>query len=78
MEINSQTGILRAVRSGLGLAALPEYMGRELDGLLCVLPEMKAPRLDAYFVYPEELRHSKRVTVFRDFVMAELASGFSG
>ena len=34
VEINSQTGILRAVRSGLGLAALPDYMGRELDGLL--------------------------------------------
>ena len=74
VEINSQTGILRAVRSGLGLAALPEYMGRELEGLLHVLPEMKTPRLDAYFVYPEELRHSKRVSVFRDFVVAELAA----
>ena len=74
VEINSQTGILRAVRSGLGLAALPEYMGRELDGLLRVLPEVKTPRLDAYFVYPEELRHSKRVSVFRDFVVAELAA----
>ena len=28
-------------------------------------PELKAPRLDAYFVYPEEMRHSKRVAVFR-------------
>jgi DNA-binding transcriptional LysR family regulator len=74
VEINSITGMLRAVRSGLGLAALPEYMGGELDGLLRVLPEMKTPRLDAYFVYPEELRHSKRVSVFRDFVVAELAA----
>ncbi|GAA0593459.1 LysR family transcriptional regulator [Craurococcus roseus] len=78
VEINSQTGILRAVRSGLGLAALPEYMGPELDGLLRVLPEVKSPRLDAYFVYPEELRHSKRVAVFRDFVVAELAAGAAG
>ena len=34
MEVNSLTGMLRAVQSGLGLAALPDYMGVELDGLL--------------------------------------------
>src|SRR3712207_8597817 len=38
------TGMLRAVQSGLGLAALPGYMGRELDGLLQVLPDLKPPR----------------------------------
>jgi DNA-binding transcriptional LysR family regulator len=73
VEVNSLTGMLKAVQSGLGLAALPDYMGAELDGLLQVLPELKAPRLDAYFVYPEEMRHSKRVSVFRDFLVAELA-----
>jgi DNA-binding transcriptional LysR family regulator len=57
----------------LGLGALPDYMGEELDGLVQVLPELKAPRIEAYFVYPEELRHSKRVAVFRDFLVAELA-----
>ena len=39
-----------------------------------VLPELKAPRIEAYFVYPEEMRHSKRVAVFRDFLVAELAA----
>ena len=73
VEVNSLTGMLRAVQSGLGLAALPDYMGADLDGLLQVLPELKTPRLDAYFVYPEEMRHSKRVSVFRDFLVAELA-----
>ena len=38
-----------------------------------VLPEVKAPRIEAYFVYPEEMRHSKRVAVFRDFLVARLA-----
>ncbi|WP_201445416.1 LysR family transcriptional regulator [Belnapia sp. F-4-1] len=73
VEVNSLTGMLRAVQSGLGLAALPDYMGPDLDGLLQVLPELKAPKLDAYFVYPEEMRHSKRVSVFRDFLVAELS-----
>ncbi|MBW8271210.1 LysR family transcriptional regulator [Caldovatus aquaticus] len=74
VEVNSLPAMLRAVRSGLGLAALPDYMGAELDDLIQVLPDIKAPRIEAYFVYPEEMRHSKRVAVFRDFVVAELAA----
>ncbi|MCK8785822.1 LysR family transcriptional regulator [Roseomonas sp. NAR14] len=74
VEVNSLFGILLAVRSGLGIAALPSYLGTDLDGLTVLLPELKAPRIDAYFVYPEEMRHSKRVSVFRDFLIAELAA----
>jgi DNA-binding transcriptional LysR family regulator len=74
VEVNSLPAMLLAVRSGLGLAALPDYMGSELDDLIQVLPDLKAPRIDAYFVYPEEMRHSKRVAVFRDFLVAELST----
>ncbi|MBR0680068.1 LysR family transcriptional regulator [Roseomonas eburnea] len=75
IEINSLPGILEAVRSGLGLAALPDYvLERQMEGLVQVLPEVKAPKIEAFFVYPEEMRHSKRVAVFRDFLMAELAA----
>jgi DNA-binding transcriptional LysR family regulator len=66
--------MLKAVQSGLGLAAMPDYIGPELEGLLTVLPELKAPKINAYFVYPEEMRASKRVSVFRDFLVAELAN----
>ena len=38
-----------------------------------VLPELKGPKVDVFFVYPEELRNSKRVAVFRDFLLAKLA-----
>jgi DNA-binding transcriptional LysR family regulator len=74
IEIKSLPGMIEAVRSGLGLAALPDYVGEALDGLVQVLPEVKAPRIEAFFVYPEEMRHSKRVSVFRDFLVAELAA----
>ena len=36
-------------------------------------PDIKAPKVEAYFVYPEELRNSKRVSVFRDFLLSHLA-----
>lgn len=74
VEVNSLPAMLQAVRSGLGLAALPDYMDAELADLVHVLPDLKAPKVEAYFVYPEEMRHSKRVSVFRDFLVTELAN----
>jgi DNA-binding transcriptional LysR family regulator len=74
VEVNSLPAILYAVRAGLGLAAMPDYMNDDLAELSAVLPELKSPRIDAYFVYPEEMRHSKRVGVFRDFLISELAA----
>ena len=37
-----------------------------------ILPELTGPKMDAYFVYPEELRHSKRIMVFRDFLLHKI------
>jgi DNA-binding transcriptional LysR family regulator len=65
--------MLAAARSGLGIAAIPDYMHSDSEGLVQVLADIKAPKVDVYFVYPEELRNSKRVAVFRDFLLAQLA-----
>lgn len=73
LEMNNVYGILQAVESGLGIAALPDYMRAETASLVEVLPELKGPKIEAYFVYPEELRNSKRVAVFRDFLLAKIA-----
>ena len=73
LRVNNVYGIYRAVRSGLGLAALPEFMQPEHIKLEPVLPELEGPVTQAFFVYPEELRHSKRITVFRDFLLRKVA-----
>ena len=73
LEVNSLAAMASAIQSGLGIGALPDYMVREAEGLVRILPDIKAPRVDVYFVYPEELRNSKRVAVFRDFLLARLA-----
>lgn len=75
LRINNLYGIYRAVRSGLGLAALPDYMISETSNLVRVLPEIAGPAIEGFFVYPEELRQSKRVTVFRDFLLRKVAEG---
>lgn len=74
LRLNSIYGILRAVQSGLGVGALPEYMGRELGSLVEILPELKSPSLDMFFVYPEELRQSARIVAFRDFILEKIAA----
>ena len=72
LRVNSIYGIFRAVLSGLGIAALPYYVVEEAPGLVEILPELEGPRMDAYFVYPEELRHSRRIDAVRDFLLSEV------
>jgi DNA-binding transcriptional LysR family regulator len=73
LEVNSLHAMVLAVRSGLGIAAIPDYMHAETDGLVQIMTDLKTPKVDVYFVYPEELRNSKRVAVFRDFLLTKLA-----
>ena len=74
LRVNSVYGIFRAVQSGLGIGALPEYMSVESSNLVGILPETKGPTVEMYFVYPEELKDSKRIVVFRDWLLAKLRS----
>ena len=74
LKVNSGFGIFRAVQSGLGIGALPEYMSHESSNLVEILPETKGPTVEMYFVYPEELKASKRVVVFRDWLLSKLRS----
>jgi DNA-binding transcriptional LysR family regulator len=73
LEVNSLHAMMMAIRSGLGIGALPDYMANETPGFTRILRDFKTPKVDVYFVYPEELRNSKRVAVFRDFLLARLA-----
>jgi len=75
LRVNSIYGIYRAVQSGLGIAALPEYMSREGRNLVEVMPEIPSSSLDVYFVYPEELRKAERIVVLRDFLVRKMAGG---
>ena len=77
LRVNNIYGMYRAVASGLGIAPLPSYMSRLSSDLVHVLPEVVGPETDMYFVYPEELRDSKRITVFRDFLVRALNESWS-
>ena len=50
----------------------PDYLIALSPNLRQVLPALEGPTFTAYFVYPEELRTSKRVAVFRDFLLEKV------
>ncbi|HUF85863.1 MAG TPA: LysR family transcriptional regulator [Thermohalobaculum sp.] len=72
LMINSYFGVLKAALSGLGIAALPDYITRDYPELVNILPAEASPPFPVYIVYPEELRRSQRVLAFRDFMVHEI------
>ncbi len=72
LRVNSVYGIFRAVRSSVGLALLPDYLVDGNANMVRVLSETDGPAMTAYFVYPETLRKSARVAVFRDFLIHKI------
>ena len=73
LEVNNIFCMVQAVESGLGIAGLPDYSVHDHARVVRVLPHVEGPTIDTFFVYPEELRHSKRIAVFRDFLLQQLA-----
>jgi len=69
IRINNVTGILCATESGLGIAAVPDYVAADRPHLIRVLPDVPGPSFDVHLVYADALRQSKRVAAFRDFLV---------
>ena len=58
--------------SHVGIGVLPDYVTQEKPELIRVLPNDESQEIPVYLAYPEELRHSKRLQAFRDFVLEEI------
>ena len=71
IRINNVTGILGAALSGMGIAAVPDYVAAEHPELIKVLPDVPGPSFDVHLVYADALRQSKRVAAFREFLVRE-------
>ncbi|MEF2074108.1 LysR family transcriptional regulator [Consotaella aegiceratis] len=69
LRVNSLVGIRYAVQRGLGIGLLPDYMVEHDSGLVPLIPDLDLLTYDVYFVYPDELRNSARLKVFRDFLV---------
>ena len=73
LKANSVVAIKQAVLAGIGIGMIPDYMTEQDSDLVPVLTkcDREKPTLPVLFVYPEELKSSKKVQVLRDFLVAK-------
>ncbi|ABD55092.1 LysR family transcriptional regulator [Jannaschia sp. CCS1] len=72
LAVNNYFGVLQAVIHDLGIGVLPDYLIQDFPDLVRVLPEVESAEVPVFLAYPEELRQSRRIEVFRDFVSEEV------
>lgn len=72
LYVNNYFGVLQAVLHNLGIGVLPDYVVQDFPNLVRVLPEVDSGEIPVFLAYPEELRQSKRIAAFRDFVQEEI------
>lgn len=70
---NSVVAIKYAIRAGIGIGMIPDYLTDDDGDLVHVLgkAEVEQPSLPIFFVFPEELKASKKVQVLRDFLVSK-------
>ena len=72
--VNNYFGVLQAVLSDLGIGVLPDYLQQDNRALIRVLPDVESNIVPVFLAFPEELRGSRRVEAFRDFVLEEVTA----
>ena len=74
LTVNNYYGVLQGVLHNLGIGVLPDYVTQDFPNLIRVLPDIESGEIPVFLAYPEELRPSKRIAAFRDFVQDEIIS----
>jgi DNA-binding transcriptional LysR family regulator len=72
LRVNSVVAIKYAIRAGMGIGMIPDYLTDELNDLVPVLTEIEQPSLNMVYAYPEELKSSKKVQLLRDFLLSKI------
>ncbi len=74
LTVNNYYGVLQSVLQNLGIGVLPDYLSHDFPQLVRVLPEIHSSEVPVFLAYPSELRQSKRIAAFRDFVQEEIVN----
>ena len=74
LRVNSVVAIKYAIRSGIGIGLIPDYLTEEEAELVPVLGDVELPTMPLIFVYPEELKTAKKIHVLRDFLVSKARS----
>ncbi|KEP69852.1 LysR family transcriptional regulator [Thioclava sp. BHET1] len=72
LTVNNYFGVLQGVLNHIGIGILPDYLTADFPEIIRVLPDVESVEVPVFLAYPEELRSSRRVTAFRDFIQEEI------
>ena len=70
--MNNYFGVLQGILNNIGVGVLPDYVTEDFPDLVRILPDLESGEVPVFLAYPEELRQSKRISAFRDFVQEEI------
>jgi DNA-binding transcriptional LysR family regulator len=71
LYVNNIIGMGTAIETGVGLGALPDYFAAGKADFVRVMCDTPGPSFEVHLCYPENLKGTKRVAVFRDFLVDE-------
>lgn len=69
LQINSMQGLQLMAEAGFGIISLsPQNPSLKKSNLVLILPKIDGPEIETFLVYPMQLKNSKRVQAFRDYI----------
>jgi DNA-binding transcriptional LysR family regulator len=68
LRVDSLLGMRQAAQAGLGVTALPCYLGNTSTGLVCIHRPIAAMQTALWILTHEDLRHTARIRAFIEFV----------
>ena len=72
LSINNAYGMLQAVKGGIGIAILADFIASDHDDLIELFTDIQTPTMTMYFTYPSSLDGLGRIRALYEFMKAEL------
>ncbi len=71
LYVNNIIAMGKAIELGIGIGALPDYFAHGNDKLVRLMCQTPGPNYEVHLCYPEAMRGSKRIGVFKDFLISQ-------
>jgi len=72
LAINNAYGMLQAVRCGIGIAILADFVASDYDDLVELFTDIQTPTMQMYYTYPKALDGLARLNMLYEFMKLEL------
>ena len=74
LSINNAYGMLQAVKAGIGIAILADFIAADHDDLIELFTDIQTPAMTMYLSYPSSLEGLGRIRALHEFIVQELSN----